>query len=503
MNIKKVEIKNFKFHKYLEFSLNKKNCLIYGENGTGKSSIYWALISVFKSHLIEDINQYKNYNTDDDIDIKIHMDNNIVFSYGNEYDDIKNSANSIYFANQNFLEKVITIDNFFDVLNNLLSDNFSKINTFITNLNRYNEEVNEENHIEIVKNRQSTIKDFEKFLDLLRLKANDIINRYFEEQFTISFSYNWGNLDTSSLNYKFENPQINIYIDNKSNIRTNFNEAKLKLTSLAIFFALIKLEENLDNSIKLLVLDDFLTSLDMGNRKFVVRYIIENFKKYQIFILTHNLQFFNLLYRFLNYRNLSSKWNIKNIFLTNNDSIAIIYDKKINFVKEAQQKLDEGEYQIAGNLARKEFERIVNELKKVLELGKQEELTIIINTIKKNLDNKLYFKEPFEVLSNMNKRINKIEKVLDKNKTPDNRKIVQIKNQLNELNKEINDKKYEEELKNLKSVISNTEFYKDTIFNPSSHNNSEIDIYKKECESAIGLLEYMNEILNKINKTNE
>ncbi|MCF6245218.1 MAG: AAA family ATPase, partial [Sulfurovum sp.] len=59
MKINSIELKNFKFHKELNFNIEKKNCIIYGENGTGKSSVYWSLVSVFKKDLI-DISDFKN-----------------------------------------------------------------------------------------------------------------------------------------------------------------------------------------------------------------------------------------------------------------------------------------------------------------------------------------------------------------------------------------------------------------------------------------------------------
>ncbi len=42
--IKSIKINNFKFfteQPYIE--INGKNILLYGENGSGKSSVYWAL----------------------------------------------------------------------------------------------------------------------------------------------------------------------------------------------------------------------------------------------------------------------------------------------------------------------------------------------------------------------------------------------------------------------------------------------------------------------------
>lgn len=49
--IKNVEIENFKFFKDV-FSINvdSKNILLYGENGAGKSSIYWSVYTHFQAY---------------------------------------------------------------------------------------------------------------------------------------------------------------------------------------------------------------------------------------------------------------------------------------------------------------------------------------------------------------------------------------------------------------------------------------------------------------------
>ena len=59
--IKEIKIKNFKaFQQEQSFLLNGKNLLVYGNNGSGKSSLFWALYTFLQSSTKtnEDIQKY-------------------------------------------------------------------------------------------------------------------------------------------------------------------------------------------------------------------------------------------------------------------------------------------------------------------------------------------------------------------------------------------------------------------------------------------------------------
>lgn len=52
--IDELTLENFKFFRGLEtLKFNSKNILVYGENGSGKSSLYWALYTFMQSSLKE------------------------------------------------------------------------------------------------------------------------------------------------------------------------------------------------------------------------------------------------------------------------------------------------------------------------------------------------------------------------------------------------------------------------------------------------------------------
>ena len=53
--VEKIEIKGFKaFPTDFELKLDGKHLLMYGENGSGKSSIYYALHCLYQSSLKQD-----------------------------------------------------------------------------------------------------------------------------------------------------------------------------------------------------------------------------------------------------------------------------------------------------------------------------------------------------------------------------------------------------------------------------------------------------------------
>src|SRR5690554_4768387 len=82
MKIKKVEIRDYKaFYGLNEFNVEGKNLFIYGENGSGKSSFYYALKDFFQSSVEQiDLSSLRNYTLDDgdsDCSIKVEFDGQI------------------------------------------------------------------------------------------------------------------------------------------------------------------------------------------------------------------------------------------------------------------------------------------------------------------------------------------------------------------------------------------------------------------------------------------
>ena len=501
MKIKKIELKNFKFHQNLDFEIKKQNCLIYGENGTGKSSIYEALYSIFKVYFRKKdftFNKFKNNNTIDDLSVKVTLNNDAELIIPNEnYNlpdniEVKNKK-TIYFVNQDLLESLILYDNnFYGVIERNLKRYFTKLDVFCNIFDKINSDTIDLTHSKKAKLLVDNLSNLKNLLIQVESLSNNIIKNDFKEDFEISFEY----IDTPSDNLDdidiiiYPTPKIILKIDNKNNLKLNFNEAKLKLASIAIFFALIKLEEGEDNNpLKLLVLDDFLTSLDMANRHYIIEYIFDKFEKYQKIILTHNLQFYNLILDWLNTHDETLEWDIKNLYTRQiglDIEEAVIYPIDADYLDDAEKKLNEGEFQNAGNLIRKEFERVIHELEKFYKLGKKEESDTIVSYI---LNEKPIYAKQNQLFQTIKSTINYCKNIQD-NEQKRTQKLTELYEKLKSSTSHQNT--------HLKAILKNLVFYRKILMNKSSHDNPDAEIYQKEYQSSILVMKELNKLLKNL-----
>ena len=64
LRIQRVEAKAFKAFKHLDFKLDGRNLLVYGANGSGKSSLYWTLYTFLQSAQKEPADVAKYFDKD-------------------------------------------------------------------------------------------------------------------------------------------------------------------------------------------------------------------------------------------------------------------------------------------------------------------------------------------------------------------------------------------------------------------------------------------------------
>jgi len=490
MKIKSIELKNFKFHHHLKFDIKKQNCLIYGENGTGKSSIYQALYSNFyfyknrdianKRLNIRDKFRHRNF-LDEELEVNIDFNE---FKLNRKDDELDNRekllGESIFFTNEKVLSS-ITEGNFLEIITYILFEHFPQLRdvtlTVYTDIKNdlksleeklkksqikknKKEEFNFEEKLkelnirrrEIDKKLKASLEELIPLEDINAILKNDLRNEELEIEFNFISS---SSIKDTGVNHKFNNPYISIKVkgvEDKNDLLNHFNEAKLKLIGIAIYFSLVKKYGDESKDIKLLVLDDFLTSLDIANRTYIIQYILKEFKNYQKILLTHNIQFYNLIIKLLDatrdesMSKESKKWDIKTIFFRkiNNNYETLIYDSDSSYLEEAENYLKENKLNESGVFLRKEFERILEELRKKIEVGAKEKLSNIITT------------------------------------------IIDIKD-----TSDIN-------IKKIQTLLLETKFYQDTILHPTAHDDRDRDITSKELQGAVVILKQLDKQLNKL-----
>ena len=368
-----LKITNFKAHQYLEeIKFNQKNFLLYGDNGAGKSSIYEALkLCFFKDRVEKDIpvsstpeeeSQYKQdfysiYNNkinNSNFEIKINTQN---------YDSFSTLNYKVYMLNleDTIFDKTIKLKDLYDNV-------FFDLPSF-------------ESFTEMNATGQRLFAMTRTKIDDIQEKANNFLTFCLEDiKIEIDSS------DDYSIKIKSDERNIT----NTKEIKKYFNEGKINLVIFALLFSAIEVSKD-ESKKNILILDDFITSLDMANRTFLMRYIFDTFKDFQIVIFTHNVYFYNLIMYLINDKicETSKEWQFANLYEIGKEHKIYINDDFIaidNIEKEYSQEKNKPNpiFTEIGNKLRQKFERLLYELSKIMMIGGVEESNKILESILEN-----------------------------------------------------------------------------------------------------------------------
>lgn len=134
------------------------------------------------------------------------------------------------------------------------------------------------------------------------------------------------------------------------------NEAKLSAIELSIYLAALKLNPtSRPDRFKVLVLDDVLIGLDMSNRLPTIKILQDFFSDYQIFLLTHDLEWYDILKQ-----RLQGKWKSIELYCTKNVEyeIPVVAENK-DYLAKSQDYLKTNDYKAAAIYLRTAFEVIL------------------------------------------------------------------------------------------------------------------------------------------------
>ena len=468
-----IEIQNFKAFgakeirfgpSKLDFTKRPKNILCYGDNGTGKSSVFDAILWAFFSDKIisskvsnaligEERNNairqlqlmYNNTVTNVDFSLKIN---------GEDYKTFDNSEYYVYMFRGDSLSVTSHIS-MFELYGMAMLGGTSPI-SILSNGN----------------------------LNIVIAEVNRVLKDVFFEPIQIEESQN----EEGWIVLKDEIRGIS----KDSELPLFFNEAKIHLVKLLLLLSSIELLAPQGETLhRVLVLDDIFTSLDSSNRLFIFQYLAEHFSRFQIILLTHNVNFFNLAEHLINnhYKSID-KWAMLSLYEANNEFK--LYEKSQLSTKIIRTWLRTGkktDHDI-GNDIRQYFEILLHQLAVLTMIDAKEESKIILSDIYSSHANRnfyitgSYVKSASEVLSNIKDVLANVPKEYRL------RRILGIVNRFytNEGGKEL-----------IPTLEAMTLFQK-VALHKSSHGHAGLpDLQSTEIRTSLIILERLEKLIAKIN----
>ena len=318
VRITKIEIKNFKAFRgpdVIDLGEKGQNLLLYGENGSGKTSLYKALELFLESSENDSIRfiDHQNIFATDDGYVRLHFTSNPNLQKM-DYEWSENALNDTkvqpiidaskakgfldYKAllHTHYLHYEKDVVDVFDLLIKTLLKNV--INDISVPSRSFAEEWQdlsellfpEQGTVQEVEIPQQQFADFntgiENILIRLEADANKMLRKFRYENTIIELDLKYQEPKFNSDIDKYEPPQILLRVDFCGSVRPKhhqfLNEAKLSAIALSIFFAGFQLQP--PSALKVLALDDALIGLDMSNRLPVLDILDDKiFKGYQIF----------------------------------------------------------------------------------------------------------------------------------------------------------------------------------------------------------------------------
>ena len=383
MRITEIEIKNFKaFYGTYRIDLRKsgKNLLICGENGSGKSSLYFALQLFLESgddpsHRFE--NDQNIFITDAGY-IKLSLRANrwseqetyewseSVKETGNEliiegsrakgFLDYKSLLETHYLHRESntvnvfgLLVKTLLANTVSILTNRTLAADWADIQPPFPRRNATSQIATLERQIEIFNNElQNRLAD-------LQPKTTEILGRF---GYNVALNFDFPGVQYNRDNRTIDNQQILLKVElfNKDIPRHHLflNEARLSAIAIAIYLSSILIQP--ESSLKILALDDVLIGLDMSNRLPVLDILEEYFSDYQIFLTTYDRAWYEIVKQ----RTSNAEWEHAEFYSCKTEEFEIpIHVQDKPYLDKAKAYFDANDYKACVIYLRTAFEAAI------------------------------------------------------------------------------------------------------------------------------------------------
>ena len=387
MRITKIEIKNFRafYGEYL-IDLYKagKNLLVYGENGSGKTSLYQALKFFLESS--EGAHRFENHQNIFNLDegyIKLHLRADAQ----SKQDTYEWSENVKDETNDQLLIEASRAKGFLDY-KDLLETHYihreeENVNVFkllvenllVNTINRVtNRTLGEEwesvqqkprprrNAKTKIAELETEIETFngelKRRLEILQAKVSEILHKFgYNVALDLDFQGITYNQDKKTLDNQEILLKVKFFDRDISEHHRFLNEAKLSAIAIAIYFSTILLQPESD--LKIIALDDVLIGLDMSNRRPVLDILEEDFADYQIFLTTYDKTWYEIVKQRTSH---GGKWKAVEFYFRQTDEYEIpVYVEDKAYLNKAIEFLEANDYKACAIYLRTAFEVIIED----------------------------------------------------------------------------------------------------------------------------------------------
>ncbi len=371
-------------------NISDKNLLIYGENGSGKTSFYRGLMDFVNQ---EDFIIHNQAQDGSEGFVEVGFDDGSserIDETVREYTNIKvlnakklNSFLSYKELLRTYLYKDETKEiNLFDLVVNTILKNHklstlgnlkeawdaANIDTTAAQISFWSDLLDKnaidtdgyKEKIEIVdalnkRKYEDFEEELEELLQNINVELKNII-KYFNQSIDLELILTAG--DPNNNKYPVITSKVNFFNKALPNYHANLNEARLSALSLSIYFAAIKSNPT-EEALKVLVLDDIFIGLDMGNRMPLLDILKNEFSDWQIFITTYDRNWFEVAKR------LTSNWLHIEMYAgkkeDNNFEHPVILLESDSHYDKAKKYLLAKDYPASANYLRKEIEKLIKE----------------------------------------------------------------------------------------------------------------------------------------------
>lgn len=456
-----------------------KSLLLYGENGSGKTSLYESLkLFYYYPRLYENVIPMSSVGEERKArETMFHK------AFGNKFSD--------------------TIGNW-----SVVVDGYS-IEGLSSSLYNY--------PCEYVDTYQMFLISYTNLIPRDTISLDEILEHaYFPASINVGMLWNSdfvNDINSTLKEYFYEDVQVCLHnvdghmlrltINGTDSASTNlcelFNEAILHLVHLVILFQIVLVGYKEDKQ-NVLVLDDIITSLDVANRGLVAKYIVCKFENFQKIVLTHNVSYYNLfqyiLHNCISQDKEKTLWIEKSMYLKN--GTACFADKEINKddVKQLCKEFygsEDVDLNSFGNKIRKLFENMMYLYLQGVQLGARDEFKDILECVI-TPSHRLYYKiTPNGKIDDVYCLLKDLEDIIKDNTNEQHLRDILIK--------KMSEYDVCDEYKRITGIIGELKIYQKLIMHPLSHATSGLcNFTRKEIVVVLELLEKLSAIV-KSNKT--